>query len=36
MASIAHNLNNPLTTVRTFLELLPTRYETDVEFRTDY
>ena len=36
MASIAHNLNNPLTTVRTFLELLPARYETDVEFRTDY
>jgi signal transduction histidine kinase len=36
MASIAHNLNNPLTTVRTFLELLPARYETDVEFRTSY
>lgn len=36
MASIAHNLNNPLTTVRTFLELLPARYETDQEFRTDY
>lgn len=36
MASIAHNLNNPLTTVRTFLELLPSRYETDVEFRTGY
>lgn len=36
MAGIAHNLNNPLTTVRTFLELLPERYETDPEFRTDY
>lgn len=36
MASIAHNLNNPLTTVRTFLELLPARYETDLEFRTGY
>lgn len=36
MAGIAHNLNNPLTTVRTFLELLPERYETDAEFRTDY
>lgn len=36
MASIAHNLNNPLTTVRTFLELLPARYEADVEFRTGY
>ena len=36
MASIAHNLNNPLTTVRTFLELLPARYETDQEFRTSY
>lgn len=36
MAGIAHNLNNPLTTVRTFLELLPERYDTDSEFRTDY
>lgn len=36
MAGIAHNLNNPLTTVRTFLELLPERYENDAEFRTDY
>lgn len=36
MAGIAHNLNNPLTTVRTFLELLPERYETDPEFRTEY
>lgn len=36
MASIAHNLNNPLTTVRTFLELLPARYDSDVEFRTSY
>lgn len=36
MAGIAHNLNNPLTTVRTFLELLPSRYESDEEFRTAY
>jgi len=36
MAGIAHNLNNPLTTVRTFVELLPSRYETDAEFRTSY
>ena len=36
MAGIAHNLNNPLTTVRTFLELLPARYESDAEFRTSY
>lgn len=36
MAGIAHNLNNPLTTVRTFLELLPQRYESDAEFRTSY
>lgn len=36
MANIAHNLNNPLTTVRTFLELLPSRYETDTEFRTSF
>jgi len=36
MAGIAHNLNNPLTTVRTFVELLPTRYDTDAEFRTSY
>lgn len=36
MAGIAHNLNNPLTTVRTFLELLPERYENDAEFRTEY
>ena len=36
MAGIAHNLNNPLTTVRTFAELLPSRYETDAEFRTSY
>jgi len=35
-AGIAHNLNNPLTTVRTFLELLPSRWETDEEFRGDY
>jgi signal transduction histidine kinase len=35
-AGIAHNLNNPLTTVRTFLELLPARYATDEEFRTSY
>jgi polar amino acid transport system substrate-binding protein len=36
MAGIAHNLNNPLTTVRTFVELLPSRYESDAEFRTTY
>ena len=36
MAGIAHNLNNPLTTVRTFVELLPSRYESDPEFRTSY
>lgn len=35
-AGIAHNLNNPLTTVRTFLELLPSRWESDEEFRHDY
>lgn len=35
-AGIAHNLNNPLTTVRTFLELLPARYASDEEFRTSY
>lgn len=36
MAGIAHNLNNPLTTVRTFLELLPSRYDSDAEFRSSY
>ena len=36
MAGIAHNINNPLTTVRTFLELLPARYTVDAEFRTGY
>jgi polar amino acid transport system substrate-binding protein len=36
MAGMAHNINNPLTTVRTFLELLPTRYASDAEFRTSY
>jgi signal transduction histidine kinase len=36
MAGIAHNLNNPLTTVRTFLELLPERYDSDPEFRSNY
>ncbi|MFM8411312.1 MAG: response regulator, partial [Alphaproteobacteria bacterium] len=35
-AGIAHNLNNPLTTVRTFLELLPSRWNSDEEFRGDY
>jgi len=35
-AGIAHNLNNPLTTVRTFLELLPSRWDSDEEFRTDF
>ncbi len=33
MAGIAHNLNNPLTTVQTFLDLLPERWECDPEFR---
>jgi len=36
MAGIAHNLNNPLTTVRTFVELLPERYDRDAEFRSSY
>lgn len=35
-AGMAHNLNNPLTTVRTFLELLPARWATDEEFRGGY
>lgn len=35
-AGMAHNLNNPLTTVRTFLELLPSRWATDDEFRGGY
>ncbi len=36
LAGIAHNLNGPLTTVRTFLDLLPERYESDRDFRTRY
>jgi signal transduction histidine kinase len=36
LAGLAHNLNNPLTTVRTFMELLPERWEADPEFRGAY
>jgi len=34
-SGLAHHINNPLATIRTFLQLLPTRYE-DPEFRTKY
>lgn len=34
-SGLAHHINNPLATIRTFLQLLPTRYE-DAEFRTRY
>lgn len=34
-SGLAHHINNPLATIRTFLQLLPTRYE-DQEFRTKY
>lgn len=34
-SGLAHHINNPLATIRTFLQLLPTRYE-DAEFRTHY
>ncbi|MEO6027053.1 MAG: hybrid sensor histidine kinase/response regulator [Candidatus Binatia bacterium] len=34
-SGLAHHINNPLATVRTFLQLLPTHY-TDSEFRTGY
>jgi signal transduction histidine kinase len=36
LAGIAHNLGNPLTTIRTFLELLPERWDSDPEFREGY
>lgn len=36
LAGLAHNLNNPLTTVRTFMELLPERWISDPEFRGAY
>ncbi len=34
-SGLAHHINNPLATIRTFLQLLPTHYE-DAEFRTGY
>jgi signal transduction histidine kinase len=34
-SGLAHHINNPLATIRTFLQLLPTHYE-DPEFRTKY
>lgn len=34
-SGLAHHINNPLSTVRTFLQLLPTHLS-DVEFRTKY
>jgi signal transduction histidine kinase len=34
-SGLAHHINNPLATIRTFLQLLPTRYD-DAEFRTRY
>ena len=34
-SGLAHHINNPLATVRTFLQLLPTHLN-DVEFRTKY
>jgi signal transduction histidine kinase len=34
-SGLAHHINNPLATIRTFLQLLPTHYE-DQEFRTGY
>jgi signal transduction histidine kinase len=34
-SGLAHHINNPLATIRTFLQLLPTHYE-DAEFRTRY
>ncbi len=36
MAGIAHNLNNPLTSVQTFLDLLPERWDSDSGFRGDF
>jgi signal transduction histidine kinase len=34
-SGLAHHINNPLATIRTFLQLLPTHID-DVEFRTKY
>ena len=34
-SGLAHHINNPLATVRTFLQLLPTHFE-DREFTTKY
>jgi signal transduction histidine kinase len=34
-SGLAHHINNPLATIRTFLQLLPTHYD-DPEFRTRY
>jgi signal transduction histidine kinase len=34
-SGLAHHINNPLATIRTFLQLLPTRYGEE-EFRTKY
>ena len=34
-SGLAHHINNPLATIRTFLQLLPTHFE-DAEFRTKY
>ncbi len=34
-SGLAHHINNPLATIRTFLQLLPSHYD-DVEFRTRY
>ncbi|MBI3770051.1 MAG: HAMP domain-containing histidine kinase, partial [Deltaproteobacteria bacterium] len=34
-SGLAHHINNPLATIRTFLQLLPTHYE-DPEFREKY
>jgi signal transduction histidine kinase len=34
-SGLAHHINNPLATIRTFLQLLPTHYE-DPEFRGGY
>ena len=34
-SGLAHHINNPLATIRTFLQLLPTRYD-DPEFREEY
>lgn len=36
IAAVAHNFNNPLTTVQTFLDLLPTHYAVDEDFRTRF